>query len=145
MPILLYSCETWLLNLSSMSKLGKFQSEIVRRIHCLPQTHSGKVVRLGLRRRSVSTCVLIRELTFLAKLLTIPDDTISKHTSSSWAIVDIYSSSIVQQCRMLESALGTHIVGQCLEHLQKASAVVRSYKTIILNQDFNLLIDSSHS
>ncbi len=142
-PILLYGCETWLLDSSSSSKLEKFQSEIGRRILHLPKNHSGKVVRLGLHWPSMSTRILIRKLTFLAKLLTTPNDSISKRIFSSLAIVDIYSSSIVQQCRMLESTLGTHILAQCLQHPQEAASIVRSGKTSILKQDFNLLLSSS--
>ena len=32
----------------------------------------------------------------------------------SLAIDDIYSISIVQQCRFLEASLATNVVGQCL-------------------------------
>ena len=143
LPILLYGCETWLLDSSSISKLEKFQSKIGRRILRLPKNHSGKVVRLGLHWPSMSTRVLIRKLTFLAKLLAMPDDTISKRIFTSLAIVDVYNSSIVQQCRMLESDLGTHFLAQCLVHPQEASSIVKSCKASILKQDFNLLLSSS--
>ena len=91
----------------------------------------------------MSTHVLIRKLTFLAKLLTMPDDTISKRIFPSLAIVDVYNLSIVQQCRMLESDLGTHFFAQCLVHPQEASSIVKSCKASILKQDFNLLLSSS--
>ena len=63
-PTLLYGCETWLLEISTIKKLDSFQSEIGRRILCLPKYHSERVVRLGLQWPSMSTCILIRKLTF---------------------------------------------------------------------------------
>ena len=80
---------------------------------------------------SVSTQILICKLTFLAKLLANSGNIISDHIFSSLAIVDIFSASIVQQCRMLESALGTHILAQCLENPLDASSTVRSCKEYI--------------
>ena len=68
-PTLLYGCETWLLDASTIKMLECFQCEISRRILHLPKYHSKKVVRLGLQWPSVSTRILICKLTFLAKLL----------------------------------------------------------------------------
>ena len=63
--------------------------------------------------------------------------------SPPWLLWTVsYSSSVVQQFRMLEWTLDTHILAQCLEHPQQVSAFVRSYKTSILNQDFSLLLSS---
>ena len=52
-PILLYSCETWLLDSSTMKVLESFQCEICRRIR-LPKHHSKTVVRLGLQCMALS-------------------------------------------------------------------------------------------
>ena len=106
-PTLLYDCETWLLEASTIKMLECFQCEIGRRILHLPKYHSKKVVRLGLQWTSVSTCILIRKLTFLAKLLANTDDIISGRIFTSLAIVDVYSVGIVQQSdNILVSAVG---------------------------------------
>ena len=63
--------------------------------------------------------VQLQKLSFLAKLLSSNNDTISTRVFNSLAIDDVYDSSIIQQCRMLESALGTslHAVNQTLNLL----------------------------
>ena len=66
LPILLYSCETWLLYITSIKALENFQCEIGKRILCLPKFHSKNVVRIALHWPSMTTCILIRKLTFLA-------------------------------------------------------------------------------
>ena len=93
-PILLYGCETWLLDSSTIQVLESFQCEISLRILRLPKRHSKTMVRLGLQWPSVSTCILIRKLTFLAKLLCDTDDKISSRIFTSLAIVDVYNVSI---------------------------------------------------
>ena len=62
-------------------------------------------MRVGLQWASVATRILIRKLTFLAKLLANTDDIISSRIFTSLAIVDVYNVGIVQQCQMLESEL----------------------------------------
>ena len=64
-PTLLYRCETWFLDISTLEMLERFQCEIGRRILRLPKHHSSKVVRLGLLWPSVSTRIFICKLTFL--------------------------------------------------------------------------------
>ena len=62
---------------------------------------------------------------------------------NSLAIDDVYDSSIVQQCRMLESVLGTDVLACCLTNPDSAGDIVKSNKCSILNQDFDLLISTS--
>ena len=69
LPILLYGCETWLLDSSCLAVLESFQCEIGRRILCLPKHHSGNAVRIGLHWPSMSTRIFLRKVTFLSKLL----------------------------------------------------------------------------
>ena len=88
----------------------------------------------------MSARILICKLTFLAKLLANPGDIISDRIFSSLVIVDTYSTSIVQQCRMLESALGTYVLAECLENPQDTPSIVRSCKERILKRDFDLLL-----
>ena len=114
-PILLYGCETWLLDSSSLKLLNRFQGEIGRRILRLPRFYSTKAVRIGLHWPSMSTRILLRKLKFLCKLLCPKKDTLSSRTFSSLAIDDVYNTSVVQQCLMLESYINTTCTAQCLK------------------------------
>ncbi len=70
-------------------------------------------------------------------------DIISGRIFTSLAVVDVYNVSIVQQCRMLESELGTHTLASCLENPPEASITVKSAKATILKADFNALLSAS--
>ena len=54
-------------------------------------------------------------------------------------IIDVYSVSIVQQCRMLESELGTRTLASYLENPLDASITVKFVKADILKADFDAL------
>ena len=144
LPILLYGCETWLLDTTSLKALEDFQCEIGKRILCLPKFHSKNVVRIALHWPSMATRILIRKLTFLAKLLSNTKDIISGRIFTSLAVVDVYNVSIVQQCRMLESELGTHTLASCLENPPEATITVKSAKATILKADFDALLSITH-
>ena len=75
--VALYGCEIWLLDSTCLSLLESFQCEIGRRILQLSKHHSNNVVRIGLHWPSVGTCILLRKLAFLGKLLSSSDDTMS--------------------------------------------------------------------
>ena len=144
-PTLLYGCETWILDSGCLKALESFQCEIGRRILRLPKFYSNNAIRIGLHWPTVSTRILLRKLSFLAKLLCSINDSISTRVFNSLAIDDVYDSSIVQQCRMLESVLGTDVLACCLTNPDFAGDIVKSNKRRILNQDFNLLISTSIS
>ena len=55
---------------------------------------------------------------------------ISKRVFSSLTVEDVYESSIVQQCRMLESKLDTCVLAKCLSDTENAPDVVRSSKAV---------------
>ena len=101
------------------------------------------MVRIALQWPSMTTRILIRKLTFLAKLLSDTKDIISGRIFTSLAVVDVYNVSIVQQCRMLESELATHTLSACLENPPDAPTTVKSAKAIILKADLNALLSSS--
>ena len=105
-PTLLYDCETWILDSGCLKALESFQCEIGRRILRLPKFYSNNAVHIRLHWPTVSTRILLRKLSFLAKLLSSNNDSISTRVFNSLAIDDVYDSSIIQQCRKLESALG---------------------------------------
>ena len=98
--IILYGCETGLLDSSTLNLLERFQGEIGRRILRLPNFYSGRAVRIGLHWASMSTRILLRKLKFLSKLLCPKKDTLSSRTFTSLAVEDVYNTSVIQQCLM---------------------------------------------
>ena len=106
--------------------------------------HSKKVVRLALQWPSISTRILIRNLSFLAKLLLSDrNDTVIGRIFTSIAIVDINNVGIIQQCRMLEAKLDTHILTKCLKYLPDSAAIVKASKQDILRSDYERLVSVS--
>ena len=142
-PILLYGSETWLLVSTSLKALERFQHEIGCRILRLPKFYSKSAVRIGLHWPTVATRVLIRKLGFLSKLLSGNEDTISRRIFTSLAMENIYKTSIVQQCRMLEANLDTCVLAKCLSDPVNARYIVRENKKHILNSDFNILLSAA--
>ena len=59
---------------------------------------------------------------------------------TSLAIEDVFETSIFQQCRMLESNLGTNILAQCLTDPENATHTVKSNKDHLLNKDYSHLL-----
>ena len=119
-PILLYGSETWLLDSTSLNALESFQHEIGCRILRVPRCYSKSAVRIGLHWPSVATRVLIRKLSFLSKLLSGTMDTISRRIFTSLAMENVFETSIVQQCKMLEANLSTCILAKCLSDPENA-------------------------
>ena len=56
---------------------------------------------------------------------------------------DIYSISVVQQCRMLEAPLSTDIINQCLTSPNNAVKIVHSNKEVLLKHDYDILISTA--
>ena len=90
---------------------------------------------MGLQWSSVATRILVRKLTFLAKLLANTDDIISSCIFTSLAIVDVYNVGIVQQGQMLESELNMDIHASYLKNTEDAPAIKKSMKTDIIKSD----------
>ena len=147
LPILLYGCETWILGTSTITNLEPFQIEIGWRILQLPKHFSGKTVRLALQWPSMSSRVLICKLNFLRHLLSNSNngELISKEIFVSLASVDVYGISIIQQCRMLESSLGTSVLTRCLNEPSEVSSIVTENRSNLISRDFQLLIEHSLS
>ena len=142
LPVLLYGCETWLLDTSCLSALESFQCEIGRRILRLPKHYSGNAVHIGLHWPSMSTRIFLRKILFLSKLLCNYKDTLC---SRVFTTLIIYNTSIVQQCRMLESQLGTDIAAQYLNDPENAFSIAKSSKKAILRKYFTNLLSTSLS
>ena len=145
LPILLYGCETWLLNTSSLSQLERFQAELGRRILKLPSFFSTSTVCICLCWPSMASRILVRKLSFLAKLLFPQNHSISSHMFTSAAITDPLNISIIQQCRLLESITHTEVLHLCLDDPECAPAIVRSMKEEIFKSDLSRLITLSES
>ena len=136
-PILLYGCETWFLTPALTTKLEKFQSEIGKRIVRLSKYHSDLAPLVGFCLPSIKARVLLRKLTFLAKLLESKDDHISTRVFRTLSVENVYNISLVDQCNSLQNDLGVDsVLQQCLAEPTIASAIVRSEKTRILEQDW---------
>ena len=83
-----------MLDATCIQALEKFQSEIGRRILKLSKHHPSDAVQIALNWPTISTRILLRKLTFLSRLFTNSDDTMSSRIFTSLAIVDVYSISI---------------------------------------------------
>lgn len=137
----MYGCETWLLDSGCLQKLEKFQHELGRRILRLPKFYSGDAVRIGLHWPSMATRILTRKLLFLSKLLSTQHaKAIISRVFTSLAIDNIYDTSIIQQCRMLESHTRTDCIGTCLSNLDTVSETAKHLVKDLLKEDYNNLI-----
>ena len=106
LPILLYGCETWLLDSSTIQLLERFQLEIGRRILKLPKWFSGTVIRICLSLPSIVYRIFLRKIKYLSKLLVGDSKSISSRVFVSATIADPVDVSLIQQCKMLESIIG---------------------------------------
>ena len=129
--------------LYTLDLLERFQCEIGHRILKLSKFHANDTIRIALHWPSVATRVLNRKLTFLSKLLSSSEGTLSSRVFKTLAMEDIYSISLVQQCRMLESTLGTNVVTECLKNPDAASSIVNTWKKQLLKRDFEYLLQSA--
>ena len=87
--------------------------------------------------------ILIRKLTFLGKLMTPENSTISSAIFTAQAIVEPFNISIIQQCKMLEAMLGVQVLGECLQCPDSASTTVRNRKQSLLDTDMSSLVISA--
>ena len=146
LPILLYGCETWLLDLTSVKLLESFQYEIGRKILKLPKWYSGTAIRLCLELPSIASLVLVRKLKFLSKLLIKDTSTnLSSQILTAGLITDPLGVSIVQQCRLLEHHLGleSSALDECLMEPDTADYVAMKSKDTILDFDRNQLLSKA--
>ena len=135
LPILLYGCETWLLDSSTIQLLERFQLEIGRRILKLPKWFSGIVIRICLSLPSIVYRVSLRKIKYLAKLLVGGSKSISSRVFVSATIADPVNVSLIQQCKMLESIIGVSLVNQCLHSPDDVLHLISTSKADLLRQD----------
>ena len=93
----------------------------------------------------MSTRFFLRKVAFLSKLLRQNKDSLCSRIFTFLTIENVYNTSIVQQCRMLESELKTDIVAKCLHDPENATSIVQSSKKVILKRDYDKLLSESLS
>ena len=144
-PVLLYGCETWILDHPCLMALEKFQAEIGKCILHLPHHHAN-AVRVGVYWPSVALCILIHKLTYLLKLMP-SDNQLSAKVFSSLAIEDIILQNLhcVGVQSILEDLLVTFVLAQCLSHPHDAPWIMRQHQPNILKQDFETILVSPSS
>ena len=122
--------------------LESFQAAIGKRTLGVSKYYSNTSTLIELHWPSVKARVLIRKLTFLAKLLE-RDDVLSSRVFRTLASTNVYEISLVQQCRVLEQQIGTGYLQLCLQNPTNASSIVREAKSEIMAKDWNCTIQDS--
>ena len=145
LPILLYGCETWLLDSSTIQLLERFQLEIGRRILKLPKWFSGTVIRICLSLPSIVYRIFLCKIKYLSKLLVGDSKSISSRVFVSATIADPLDVSLIQQCKMLESIIGVSLVNQCLHSLDDALALISTSKGVFTWNPLLMRIQSPNS
>ena len=84
-----------------MGKLEKFQSEIGKRILRLSKYHNNLAPLIGLHLPSIKVRVLLRKLSFLAKLLERNDQSISARVLRTLSVDNMYDISLIDQSHAL--------------------------------------------
>ena len=107
LPILLYGCEIWSLNDPLLEKLESFQGEIGKRILSLPKYYNNLSVKIALKWPSFRVLVLIRKLSYLAKLLSQEPTSTHVRLFHSLASANALDIALVRQCKELEISYGT--------------------------------------
>ena len=134
MPVLLYGCESWILNNSLLKKLESFQTELGKRILRLPKCTSNRVIRMALRWPSVRARVLCIKFNFLKKIGT-KDDGLSSRVFRTLAVSDVESIHLVRQCRFLEATFHSNFTSDLI-----TSPSITHIKKAIFSKDYSSLL-----
>ena len=136
-PVLLFSCENWVLTDSMLHQLEFFQGEIGRRILKLTRHHSTLSTRLALRWPSVTARILISKLGLLSKL-SERGDSIGGQIFSG---LPHGSLRLVQECRYLEEKLSCQ---GCTDALLNSQSSRKEMKRKVLQTDWNVCITEAN-
>ena len=82
----------------------------------------------------------MRTLSVFSKHLSNTEDNMSSRIFTTMAMDDVYSITIVQQCKMLEAPLSMNITIQCFQCPSESAAIVHSSKTLL---DYDLPLSSA--
>ena len=88
--------------------------------------------------------ILLRKLSFLAKLLGSEDNTMSAQVFRTLSVDNVYKISLVDQYNTLQNEIGLHsVLQQCLAEPALASSIVKSEKKRILEADWNVTLENA--
>ena len=134
-PVLMYGSESWVLNSTLLSKLESFQAELGKRILKLPKHTSNTIPLLVLNWPSMCTRILCSKLAFLQSvIMDETTDSLRSRVFSSIAASDVWSMSIVKQCKFLEEKLiSNHSFTENV--LSQTPSSIRDLKKQILDQE----------
>ena len=108
-----------------------------KRILRLSKYHNNFAPLIGLHLPSIKVRVLLRKLSFLAKLLERNDQSISARVLRTLSVDNMYDISLIDQCNTLLNDLGiSTILQQCLTEPSKALTTVKCEKKRILELDW---------
>ena len=140
LPVLLYGSEHWVLNFSLLEALESFQAELGRRILKLPKFSSKTVPLLVLNWPSICARILCNKLSFLFRVCNGESSSLSTQVFRSIAVSDVTSMSIVKQCYLLDSILGTQCTNEVLNNPKLS---LRDLKKRVLEADRLKTIEKS--
>jgi len=142
-PTLLYGADNWILDKACLELLESFQADIGHRILKLSKLHSQLSVHIGLSWPSITSRILMQNLSFLCRLLTSDDDSIAIHTFNTFVSQSAHNLSLVKQCIFLDSKLKTNFTTLILSDTGSARACLKVMKKSISSTDRQLLLEEA--
>ena len=112
-PTLLYGAELWSLNISLLSALESFQSDLGKKMLKLPKSTAHNIPLLAMELPTTRSRILFIKLTFLHKLVN-GDNSLCSQAFRSLAATDEESTLIVRQCHLLELTYSSNLTSTVL-------------------------------
>ena len=122
-PILLYSCENWILSDTNITSLESFQGEIGRRILKLPITHSLLATWLALQCQSIISRILFWKLSLLS-MVSSEGESIGRRIFTTLTSNSQCHLCLVRECQSFEDKIGCQ--GITLDVLDGAALPVQA-------------------
>ena len=105
-----------MLNLTILSKLESFQSELGKRILQLSKHTSNNVPVLALKWPSMCARILCNKLSFLYCVKNGESSSLSTQVFRTLAATDVHSISVIKQCKFLDEVLGTNFTEELMSN-----------------------------
>ena len=140
LPVLMYGAEAWCINASLLLKLESFQSEIGKKILRLPKFSANQVPLLALNWPTMRCRCLCAKLSFLYKIHSSEQSTLSTEVFNSLTFPSIESTLLINQCRLLEQPYSQKFTDEVLTN---PDVVMRSLKEQIIKADRSLLLSEA--
>ena len=128
-----------------LEKLDSFQGEIGKRILNLPKYYNNLSPRIALKWPSFKVIVLLRKLSYLAKLLSVEPNSTHVQLFHSLASVNALDVALVRQCKELEILYGTKVWEACMNSPEEAINIAKEAKDELLEKDWNSTIHQARS